>query len=127
MNRNDWDDQRLEIDIAQLLRTGVVVAAGLVAAGGFLYLARHGGEHLDRRVFHGEPSDLRSIGGVLRGVGALQGLDIIQLGLLVLIATPIARVALALYAFARQGDRTYVVITLIVLSLLLYSLTIGRF
>ena len=126
MNRNNWDDERLQIVIAYLLRTGVLIAAGIVATGGLLYLARHGGEHLNRRAFYAEPSDLRSVGGVLRGVGAFHGRDIIQFGLLVLIATPIARVALALYEFARRRDLTYVVITLIVLSLLLYSLTVGQ-
>ena len=46
----------------------------------------------------------------------------IQLGLLLLIATPVARVAFSLVAFIRQRDRTYIVITTIVLGLLLYSL-----
>ena len=51
----------------------------------------------------------------------------IQLGLLVLIATPIARVAFSLVAFALQRDRIYVIVTLIVLAVLLYSLTGGHF
>ena len=47
---------------------------------------------------------------------------IVQLGLVLLIATPVARVAFTLVAFARQRDRAYVMITTIVLALLLYSL-----
>ena len=39
-----------------------------------------------------------------------------------MIATPLVRVAFAVVAFALQRDRTYVTVTLIVLSLLLYSL-----
>ena len=60
--------------------------------------------------------------GVLRGVGAGRSAALIQLGLLLLIATPIARVALAAVAFATQRDRTYVIITLIVLAVLAASL-----
>jgi uncharacterized membrane protein len=50
---------------------------------------------------------------------------IIQFGLLFLIATPIARVAFSVIAFALQRDRVYVSVTLIVLGLLLYSLVGG--
>jgi uncharacterized membrane protein len=45
-----------------------------------------------------------------------------QLGLLLLIATPIARVAFSAVAFAIEGDKMYVLFTLIVFGVLLYSL-----
>jgi uncharacterized membrane protein len=51
---------------------------------------------------------------------------VIQLGLILLIATPVARVALSLLAFAVQKDKMYVVVTAIVLGLLVYSLFFGR-
>ncbi len=126
MAREAWTDQRMETIIANLLRAGVMTAAALVLAGGALFLARHGGEPVDRHVFRGEPADLRSLRGVLGGVAALHGRDIIQLGLLALIATPVARVAFAVYGFARERDRMYVTIALIVLAVLLVSLTVGR-
>ena len=47
---------------------------------------------------------------------------IIQLGLLLLVATPIIRVVISLLIFLRQREFTYVVITLIVLTALIYSL-----
>jgi len=125
MGRDSWSDQRMETVIANLLRAGVSLAAALVLAGGAVFLAGHGGEMLDRHAFRGEPADLRSLRGVFEGVAALRGPAIIQLGLLVLIATPIARVAFAAYGFGRQGDRLYVAVALIVLAVLLYSLTIG--
>jgi len=56
----------------------------------------------------------------------LRGRGIIQLGLLLLIATPVARVAFSIAAFAMQRDRLYVVVTLMVLAILLYSLTSGQ-
>jgi uncharacterized membrane protein len=45
-----------------------------------------------------------------------------QLGLLLLIATPIVRVAFSAVAFALEGDKMYVLFTLLVLAVLLYSL-----
>ena len=59
------------------------------------------------------------------GALALHARAIIQLGLLLLIATPVARVVFSVYAFARQRDWVYVVVTLIVLGVLLYSLLSG--
>ena len=55
-----------------------------------------------------------------------RGQGLIQLGALLLIATPIARVAFSVYVFARQRDRLYIVVTLIVLILLLGSFLGGR-
>jgi len=51
---------------------------------------------------------------------------LIQLGLLLLIATPVARVAFSVVAFAMQRDRLYVAVALIVLAVLMYSLMGGR-
>jgi len=74
----------------------------------------------------GEPTDLRTLSGIVRDALALRGRGIIQLGLLLLIATPVARVAFSVAAFAIQRDRLYVVVTLMVLAILLYSLTSGQ-
>ena len=77
----------------------------------------------DYRVFRGEPSDLRNLPGIVAEVADLRGRGIIQLGLLVLIATPVLRVAFTIFAFLEQRDHLYVVVTLIVLTFLLISLT----
>jgi uncharacterized membrane protein len=77
---------------------------------------------MDYGVFRGEPADLRDVRGIIRDTLALRGRGIIQLGLLLLIATPVARVAFSIFGFAKEGDRLYVVFTLIVFSILLYSL-----
>ncbi|MGB0009737.1 MAG: DUF1634 domain-containing protein [Candidatus Sulfotelmatobacter sp.] len=117
-----WTDQRMEILIGQLLRAGVMLAAAVVLLGGVVYLVRHGRSTADYRAFHGEPENLRSVGGIVRQALALRGKGIIQLGLLLLIATPVARVAFSIFGFAEEHDRMYVVITVIVLSVLIYSL-----
>jgi uncharacterized membrane protein len=121
-----WTDFRTEQIIGNLLRIGVILATIVVLAGGALYLARHGIEPADRRVFRGEPSELRSVSGAVGWVVQGSSRAIIQLGVLLLVATPIARVAFSVYAFARERDLLYVFITLVVLTLLVYSLVWGQ-
>jgi uncharacterized membrane protein len=123
--RGPWTDQRVDAIIGSLLRAGVIVAAVLVLSGGALYLAGHASTIPDYRVFHGEPAYLRGVPGILGAARALDGPGLIQLGLLVLLATPLVRVAFSVVAFALQRDRTYVVVTSIVLAVLLYSLAAG--
>lgn len=118
-----WDDHHVEEIIGNLLRWGVILAALVVLAGAAVYLAHNAFVHPDYRIFRGEPSDLRHVRGILRDTRALQGRGIIQLGLLLLIATPVARVAFSIVAFGVQRDRMYMAIALIVLATLLYSLT----
>jgi len=119
-------DQQVETSIGNLLRISVIIAALVVLLGGIIYLVRFMGMHPDYRVFTGEPRDLRTVSGILRDSLTIHSRGIIQLGLLVLIATPVARVILALFAFALQRDRIYVVVCLIVLTVLIYSLSGGR-
>ena len=106
------------------LEFSAVIGLASVAAGllGVLYLVRHGAELTDHRTFRGEPADLRDPAGIVRDARAGQARGVIALGLLLLIATPVARVAMSAYAFLRQRDRTYVAVTLFVLAVLLYSL-----
>lgn len=117
-----WTDQRIEIILANLLRAGVLLSAFVVLIGGVIYLIRHGQSPVVYRVFRGEPADLRSVHGIIRDTLELRGQGIIQVGLLLLIATPVARVAFSIFGFAKERDGMYVVFTLIVFSVLLYSL-----
>ena len=117
-----WNDERVERVVGLLLRIGVLVAAAVVLAGGILYLARHGSDPRDYRVFHPGSAATRGLPAVVRGVWHLDYRSVIQFGLLLLIATPVARVAFCVAAFALERDRAYVVITLIVLAILLASL-----
>src|SRR5262245_56935614 len=117
-----WDDERVERLLGNLLRAGVLLAAAVVLAGGVVYLLRHGAERADLRVFRGEPADLRSPSGIVGDALQGRGRGLIQLGLLLLIATPVARVAFSVFAFARERDFTYVLLTLIVFAVLIYSL-----
>jgi uncharacterized membrane protein len=115
-------DQRMDQIMAILLRSGVLVAASLVFIGGAIYLSRHDLPAINYRVFQGEPQELRTVSGILREAAKFHGRGLIQLGLLILIATPVARVLFSVLAFIYEKDWTYVTITMIVLALLCYSL-----
>jgi uncharacterized membrane protein len=120
-----WSDERVERIMGNLLRAGVVTAALVVLIGGCLYLVRYGTSPADHRHFHGEPARLRSPIGIVEEAVTVSSRGLIQLGLLLLIATPLCRVIFSVFAFARQRDWTYVVITLVVLVVLAYSLFWG--
>jgi uncharacterized membrane protein len=120
-----WNDQQMDQIIGTILRAGVLISALVVLVGGGFYLQHYGFDRPDYRAFHGEPADLRSISGIIRDVLEFRPRGIIQLGLLLLIATPVVRVTFSIIAFALQRDRVYVLVTLIVLALLLYSLAGG--
>jgi uncharacterized membrane protein len=114
-------DEQVEQVLGNLLRVGVVVAALVVALGGVMYLAEYGTAPADHQVFHGQPEELRHPADILVEAWGLRSRGVIQLGLLLLVATPVARVIFSVFAFAREGDWLYVLLTLIVLGVLLYS------
>ncbi len=116
------NEEQMDRMIGLLLRAGVILAAIVTGAGGVWHFLESGSAMPDYRVFRGEPSQLSSLTGVFRGIAQGRSECLVQLGLLLLIATPIARVALSVAAFAIQRDRTYVLITLIVLTGLIASL-----
>lgn len=116
------NDRSLEAAIAHLLKYGVLLASAVVLLGGILYLVRHGSEPVDYRLFQGEPDIFRSPKGVAIALLSGRRRGIIQLGIMLFIAIPIIRVAFSLLTFLRQRDFTYVIVTAVVLSGLIYSL-----
>jgi uncharacterized membrane protein len=109
-------DYSLERIVGNLLRTGVILAAAVVAAGGIWYLLDYGSGTPHYQRFQPDVQKITSVGSLPRPE------LVILVGLLILIATPIARVMFSLVAFALERDRLYVVFTLIVLLVLLYSI-----
>ena len=99
----------LERTIGATLRVGVTAAAIVAGVGGVLYLLLHGSEPAS----FGAHDPIRPFGTSER---------IIALGIILLIATPILRVALLVVAFARARDAIYVILSAIVLTVLLVSL-----
>ncbi len=125
-NPRGWTDEQAEQIIGNLLRIGVLLAGAIVLVGGVLYLIHYGAGAPALHVFRGEPSDLRSVPGIIKDAAVFRRRGLIQLGVLLLIATPIARVAFSVIVFLRQRDRMYVAVTLFVLAVLIFSLTGGR-
>ena len=120
-----WTDQRIEAILGNLLRAGVIASALVVLAGGILYFVQNGSRIPEFHIFQGVPGcTLRNL-DIIAGAIALRGQCVIMVGLLLLIATPIGRVLFSAIAFALEGDRAYVAITLVVLALLLFSLLSG--
>ncbi|MGB8535091.1 MAG: DUF1634 domain-containing protein [Acidobacteriaceae bacterium] len=114
-------DLKMEIAISRMLRAGVSAAAFVVLVGWILYLWQTHGIESDYLHFHGVPSPADRFTPVFVGVRHLNSRSIIRLGILLLIATPIMRVAFCVYSFATQKDKLYVVVSGIVLTVLLYS------
>src|SRR5262249_50887553 len=112
----------VEIIIGNLLRAGVVLSAFVVVIGATIYLIRHGRSPVEYRVFLSEPPELRQISGIWREMFDLHGRGIIQFGLLLLIATPVARVIFSMIGFRAEKEKMSVGFTAIVLIVLLYSL-----
>lgn len=104
----------------------MLLAALVVLTGGIALLIQYGRNPAEFRVFSPGDARLRTVAGIIGAALSGDSRGIVQLGLVLLIATPIARVALTLVVFALQRDRLYVLLTTIVLALLLYGLLWGR-
>ena len=118
--------------ISKALRLGVVLSAAVILSGMVLLLLRSGTADISNylaydpsMVPHGQfRPDLAS---VYQGLFSLEPFSIVMLGALLLLATPVARVGLSLVLFAFERDRAYVIVTIGVLSLLLFSMFVTPF
>jgi uncharacterized membrane protein len=120
--RFDFDDRRMETIMGRLLQAGVLLASTVVLVGGFLYLREKDGKPVNYRTFTGESASLRHPTQLLHLLAAGDAAAIIQLGILLLIATPVARVLFAVIGFTMEQDRLYVCISVVVLGVLLFGL-----
>ncbi|BAV08374.1 Uncharacterized membrane protein [Filimonas lacunae] len=117
------DDKNIEIFIGRFLRLGTLVSCGVALVGGLLYLVSNGMQQMpDYGTFHGEEAGYTSLPGIIKGLSSGSAREIIQLGVCILIATPILRIVLSLISFMLEKDKMYVVITLIVLCIILTSM-----
>ena len=122
--------RQVELLISTLLRVGVLVSLAVVV-GGTIFTFVHHCDYLSKReslvAVTGPNADFpHTMSDVLDGVIHRQGRAIIMLGLLLLIATPVLRVAVSIFAFVYERDPTYVAITTVVLLLLLLSFVLGK-
>ncbi len=116
-------DADIEKIIGLQLRYGVVIASLIVLMGGVLYLVQQGqGAIPPYHTFLGESARYTSFSQIVKGIGAGEAKGIVQAGVVVLIATPILRIAFSLVGFILEKDRLYIIITAIVLSVMLFSI-----
>ena len=118
-------DQDVDISVAAMLRFGITLAAIVVFAGGAMYLRRPWLPIPNYSHFRAAGPELSTLSGIFSGLRHLHPESIIQFGLLLLIATPVARVVFCVIGFARQKNRLYVLVSSIVLLVLIYSLSKG--
>ena len=120
------DDARMERAMGMLLRFGVVLASTAVLAGMAFYLQDHAmRQSVDYRYFKAYSFGMRHRDELLPGSAHGNAAAVIEAGILLLIATPVARVVFAVVAFALERDRLYTVISVAVLAILVFSLLHG--
>jgi uncharacterized membrane protein len=132
LSQNEADERvrRVELIISNLLRFGVLASLALIVVGTVISFMRH-------PAYVTSPSTLRHLThpgaafphtqrDIMTGVLNGSGQAIVTLGLLVLIATPVMRVAVSVMAFIYQRDRIFTLITLTVLGLLILSFVLGK-
>ena len=126
--------ERGELLLSHLLRVGVLISAAVILVGVTLLFTRgqqagYFSQGLAGLIGYapqagGAPVD-RTFSDVLAGLRVGEPDAVISLGLLLLIATPIMRVAASVLLFLVQRDYRYVAITLFVLCVLLIALQGG--
>jgi uncharacterized membrane protein len=114
-------DADLEQVIGELLRYGVLASSLVVLTGGIVYLVRHGGQYPQYHAFRGEPEKMRNPVLMWEAIWRGEGRPLIQLGLLILVATPIARILFSFVGYLLEKDYLYAVLTVIVLLVILLN------
>ena len=126
-----WAEKDVELYIGKLLRYGVMLSCAITLFGGVIYLYQQQGTMPDYsptpsgEPFKGVTEYLRELKTILPRIAELDGAAIIQLGVIVLIATPVIRVAFSAIAFLIEKDYMYVTITLIVLAIIILNMIFG--
>jgi uncharacterized membrane protein len=114
-------DAALTRAVGLVLQWGVILAAVITAVGGVVFLRAHGADVPQFSEFRGSTGWWTSLGTILRAAASGDGSALIETGLLVLIATPVARVVMLLLGFTRERNWTYVMLSLLVLGALSIS------
>jgi uncharacterized membrane protein len=117
-----WTGDEIDRIIGNLLRFGLLLSAAVVVAGAAIYLARHGSQTISYHVFSRNPPDFRLVENVLGAGARFRGRGFIMAGLVLLVATPVARVAFSVLAFLRRRDYVFAAVTVFVLTILLFSI-----
>jgi uncharacterized membrane protein len=121
-----FKDTNMQMLLALVLRAGVIVSISIVFFGGIIYLYRHGYSTANYKTFIGTPDFIKHTDGIFQSTFDLKGQAIIQLGIILLIATPILRVIFSAIGFVLEKDYLYVFISLLVLFIIFISTLSGH-
>ncbi|WP_343568924.1 DUF1634 domain-containing protein [Sphingobacterium sp.] len=125
-SKHYWGDKDISLLVGQILRIGVILASSILILGGIFYLIVHGQDTVPNyRDFVGEGNSNTTMTGIITGAFSRNIPQVIQLGVLLLICTPIVRVIGSLLGFVIEKDRLYIIITLIVLTVIIGSILSG--
>ena len=119
-------DTDMQLLLGRVLRAGTVVSISIVFFGGVIYLYRHGHSVANYKVFIGTPDFVQHAASLFSGAYSLKGQAIIQLGIILLIATPIFRVIFSAIGFVFEKDYLYVGISLLVVLIIFVSALSGH-
>jgi uncharacterized membrane protein len=123
------EPQWVDTAISRLLRGGVILSIAVICTGVLLTFIHHP-QYIRSKTALGDLTSVDTVyphhvRDVLRQIRKERGQDVVMLGLLMLIATPVTRVAFSIAAFVVERDRLYTIITIAVLALLVFSFVIG--
>jgi uncharacterized membrane protein len=112
----------LETAVSRILRAGVLAALLASIAGALLHFLHHPADRVSFATFTGVDPALASPIAILRRAARADGLALMQLAVLILIATPVVRVLASLVTFAILRDRLFTLASLLVLLMLALGL-----
>jgi len=112
----------MDTAITMLLRIGVLLSVGIIAVGMVIAFVHEPVSFSTSPGAHFPNTIVEVIAGVRQGSGQA----VMMAGLLVLIATPVARVALSIVIFVIERDRLYAAITAAVFVILMIAFAVGR-
>ena len=115
-----FQDRDIEFLMGILLIIGVIISGTIVLIGCVIYLVQNPDIKSNYNIFIGEPQRLTNFIQIMKGAFSFRGRELIQFGLVLLIATPVARVLFAVFGFFIEKDRMYTTIFRFLSSLLYY-------
>lgn len=111
------ETRQVELVIGKILRIGVITSAIVVMIGIIMYFINGGGGY--------DGSFPRRFAAIFAGIAAGKPYAVIMLGIFLLILTPVLRVVVSIYAFYKEHDKLYVIITTAVLIILIFAMMMG--
>ena len=129
----NWrDPETMNVVIGKVLRYGVIFSGAIILLGAIGLASTNGLSDSSGMLTYNPnmiPHDNLeiSLGGLAQGLITFSPFSWIELGVILLIATPVSRVTISVFLFAAERDRLYVIITAVVLTLLLFSMLVTPF